>query len=444
MVVRRVLLSAGVCVLLSTGAWAQLASQTGLVGTVRDSGGGVIPGASVTAVNVETKDTYETVTNEAGQYNIPNVRTGRYSITIALEGFKTYQATGIDVAGNQVVRRDAVLEVGALAETVTVEAAAAVLATDRAAVSQTLDTRAVSELPVAGRNIWNLAATTPGVQSGSTSDIGFSFRGAGQRNIQNNMTMDGISSTSNLLAMTSMRPIQDAVEEVQVQTGSTSAEYGSYLGVHVNVVTKSGTNQFHGSGYEYYQSDALNERGYFENRALPKNPLRRDQYGMVFDGPVVFPGYDGHNRTFFMGAYEGIDQEGSTTPFASVPTEKMRRGDFSEISTQIRDPYTKLPFAGNIIPASRLDPTALRICSSTTRCRTCRARRTTTRGPHRTTTTTTSSSPAWIRTSATTSGCRSATTGWTATRPTRPRTSRSTRRGSRASTRTGWAPTRTR
>ena len=183
------------------------------------------------------------------------------------------------------MRRDAVLEVGALTETVTVEAEATVLATDRAALSQTIDERAVSELPVAGRNVWALAGTTPGVLAGSTSDIGFSFRGAGQRNIQNNMTLDGISSSANLLAMTSMRPIQDAVEEVQVQTGSTSAEYGSFLGVHVNVVTKSGTNQFHGSAYEYYQSDALNARGYFENRAVPANPLRRDQYGAAVRRP---------------------------------------------------------------------------------------------------------------------------------------------------------------
>jgi outer membrane receptor protein involved in Fe transport len=133
-----------------------------------------------------------------------------------------------------------VLDVGARTETVTVEAKAVVLATDRAALSQTIDARAVSELPISGRNVWSLASTTPGVLAGSTSDIGFSFRGAGQRSIQNNMTLDGISSSSNLLAMTSMRPIQDAVEEVQVQTGSTSAEYGSFLGVHVNVVTKSG------------------------------------------------------------------------------------------------------------------------------------------------------------------------------------------------------------
>ena len=144
---RRFLFTLVVCMGGATGAWAQLAEQTGLVGTVTDSGGGVIPGAAVTAVNVETQDTYETVTNEQGQYTIPNVRIGRYSMTIALQGFKTFQVTGLQVAGNQVVRHDAVLDVGERTETVTVEGKAVVLATDRAALSQTIDTRAVSELP---------------------------------------------------------------------------------------------------------------------------------------------------------------------------------------------------------------------------------------------------------------------------------------------------------
>ena len=354
---RRFFVTFVVCMGGATGAWAQLAEQTGLVGTVTDSGGGVIPGAAVTAVNVGTQDTYETLTNEQGQYNIPNVRIGRYSITIALQGFKTFQVTGLQVAGNQVVRRDAVLDVGERTETVTVEAKAVVLATNRAALSQTIDARAVSELPISGRNVWSLASTTPGVLAGNTSDIGFSFRGAGQRSIQNNMTLDGISSSSNLLAMTSMRPIQDAVEEVQVQTGSTSAEYGSFLGVHVNVVTKSGTNDFHGSGYEFFQNESLNARGYFDNRAIAKNPSERNQYGAVLGGPVVIPGvYQGHNRTFFMGAWEGIRQDEQTSPIVSVPTEKMRRGDFSEVSTQIRNPFTREPFAGNIIPATMLSP----------------------------------------------------------------------------------------
>ncbi len=358
----RFLFSAFLCLVTVTSGWAQLASQTGLVGTVTDTGGGVVPGASVTAINLETQDKYETTTNGQGQYNIQFVRLGRYEITVALEGFRTFKATGVEVAGNQVVRRDVALDVGSMTETVMVEAGATVLATDRAAISQTVDARAIAELPLAGRNVWQLAATTPGVLTGQQSDIGLSFRGAGQRDIQNSLTLDGINSASNLLAAASMRPIAQGVTEVQVQTGSTSAEYGSYLGVHVNVVTKSGTNNFHGAGYEYFQGDALDARSFFDDLSLPKNPRKRNQYGVELDGPLMIPGlYDGRNKTFFMGAFEGIRSETRTSPIVSVPTALMRQGNFSEIATQIRNPFTGQPFAGNIIPQEMLSPIAQRI-----------------------------------------------------------------------------------
>lgn len=362
MIVLRFVLSAVFCLCVATGAAAQLASQTALVGTVTDSGGGVLPGASVVAVNVGTRDTYQVVTNDAGIYNIPAVRLGEYEVTISLQGFQSFKATGIQVGGNQVVRQDAVLSVGDLAETITVEAANTTLATDRAAVSQTVEQRAVVDLPSSGRNVWQLASTTPGVLRGTTSDIGLTFRGAGQRDIQNSLTLDGINASSNLLAATSMRPMADAVTEVQVQTGSTSAEYGSYLGVHVNVVTKSGTNDLHGAVFEYFQDDALESRGYFDNPALPENPKRSNQFGAQVDGPVVIPGlYDGRNKTFFMAAYEGFRSARTTSPFGSVPTEKMRRGDFSEIAAQIRNPITRQPYPGNIIPQSEISPVALRL-----------------------------------------------------------------------------------
>ena len=207
-----------------------------------------------------------------------------------------------------------------------------------------------------------MAATTPGVLNGQTTDIGLSFRGAGQREIQNSLTMDGINATSNLLAMTSTRPMADAVTEVTVQTGSTSAEYGSYLGVAINVVTKSGTNGFHGALFEYFQGDKLESRGYFDNRNLPESPKKSNQFGVQFDGPVMIPGlYDGKNKTFFMGAYEGLRSNRQTSPFASVPTAKMRAGDFSEVSTQIRNPYTKVPYPGNIIPRSDIAAQALEL-----------------------------------------------------------------------------------
>jgi hypothetical protein len=361
---RRIPLVLILVLLAATNAWAQLASQTALVGTVTDSGGAVLPGATVVAVNTGTKDTYETATNAEGYYNIQFVKPGKYEITVSVQNFQTFKATGVDVATNQVVRTNASLAIGGINESVNVEASAQVLDTDRATISETIRERAIVELPLSGRNVWSLASTTPGVLGGLNSDIGLSFRGAGQREIQNSLSLDGINSSSNLLAATSMRPIADAVTEIQVQTGSTSAEYGSYLGVHINVVTKSGTNNLHGAVFDFFQDDALDERGYFENRANPANPRRRQQFGAQVDGPLVIPGlYDGRNRTFFMGAYEGVRAEGLSSSFASVPTALMRQGNFSEVpaTTTIRNPFTGQPFPGNIIPTSMLDPTALKI-----------------------------------------------------------------------------------
>src|SRR3954468_8699992 len=350
----------GLGLLLATSASAQLASQTALVGTVTDSGNLVVPGAQVTAVNVGTKDTYETTTSSEGYYNIQFVRTGTYEITISLTGFQTFKATRVQVAGNQVVRTDAVLKVGGLTEAVNVEARAQVLTTDSAVVSETIGKRAIVELPLHGRNVWSLASTTPGVLAGINSDIGLSFRGAGQREIQNSLSLDGINSSANLLASTSMRPIADAVEEVQIQTGSTSAEYGSYLGVAINVVTKSGTNALHGSAFNFFKDDSLNARGWYENPANPKNPLRSNQFGFEVEGPMVIPGlYDGHNKTFFMGACEGVRAEALSPTFGSVPTALMRQGNFSEIAAPIKDPFTGQAFAGNIIPQSMLSKVSL-------------------------------------------------------------------------------------
>ncbi len=356
---RRISLLLGLVLLLASSAWAQLASQTALVGTVTDSGGLVVPGAQVVAVNTGTKDTYEATTNTEGYYHIPFVRPGKYEITITIPSFQAFKTVGVEVATNQVVRTNATLQVGGVSESVNVSAEAQVLDTDRATVSETINQRAIVELPLSGRNVWSLASTTPGVLGGLNSDIGLSFRGAGQREIQNSLSLDGINSSSNLLAATSMRPIADAVTEIQVQTGSTSAEYGAYLGVHINVVTKSGTNAPHGSIFEFYQDSALDARGYFENTALPKNPRERNQFGAQMDGPVVIPRlYDGRNKTFFMGAYEGVRGKATTSPIGSVPTAAMRRGDFSEIPTPIRNPFTGQAFAGNQIPDTMLSSTS--------------------------------------------------------------------------------------
>jgi len=357
MTTRRLSLSSMLGLLIATTAGAQLAQQTALVGTVTDSAGLAVPGAQVVAVNAGTKDTYETTTNSEGYYSVQFARPGKYEITVSMSGFRTFKTTGVEVATNQVVRTNAKLEVGALTESVAVEAKAQVLDTDRATVSATIDEKAVVELPLNGRNVWSLASTTPGVLGGLNSDIGLSFRGAGQREIQNSLALDGINSSANLLAATSMRPIADAVTEIQVQTGSTSAEYGAYLGVHINVVTKSGTNKLHGSVFHFMQNESLDSRGYFENRDNPKNPRDRKQFGAQLDGPIQIPGlYDGRNKTFFMLAYEGVRAEAISSPFGTVPTTLMRQGNFTEITTPVRDPRTGQPFPGNIIPAGRISP----------------------------------------------------------------------------------------
>jgi hypothetical protein len=359
---RRALLSLACSLCLATSAWAQLASQTALVGTVTDSDGLAVPGAHVTAVSSGTRDTYDATTNQDGYYSVQFVRAGTFEISVTLAGFQTSKVTGVEVANNQVVRTNVVMKIGQLNESLTVVGAAPILDTDSARISETIGARAVSDLPLNGRNVWSLASTTPGVLGGLNSDIGLSFRGAGQREIQNSLSLDGINSSSNLLAATSMRPIADAVTEIQIQTGSTSAEYGSYLGVHINVVTKSGTNNAHGSIFGFFQDDALDNRGYFENPANPKNPRQRNQFGAQFDGPVMIPKlYDGHNKTFFMGAYEGVRADALTAGFITVPTTLMRQGNFSEISTAIKNPLTGQPFPGNIIPRSQLSPVALKL-----------------------------------------------------------------------------------
>ncbi|MGH9159516.1 MAG: carboxypeptidase regulatory-like domain-containing protein [Vicinamibacteraceae bacterium] len=345
------------CLVLASRAWAQLASQTALVGTVSDATGSVVPGAVVVAVNVGTQDTYETVTNAQGQYTIQFVRAGTYEITVTLAGFQTVRRSGLEVASNQVVRADAVLQIGDLAETLEVVGATPALDTDRATIAETLNQRLVSEAPLSGRNVWSLAGTTPGVLAGSSS-----FTGAGQRAPQNSLSLDGINAAANFTTQTSMRPIADAVTEVEVQTGSTSAEYGSYLGVHVNVVTKSGTNDPHGSIFEFFQDDAFDARGYFEDRAEPPNPRRYHQFGVQMDGPVVLPSlYDGRNRTFFMMAYEGIRHDIQETSIESVLTERMRRGDFSGLDGAILNPVSGQPYPGNIVPASDLSPISQRV-----------------------------------------------------------------------------------
>ncbi|MEJ7608873.1 MAG: hypothetical protein WKF37_22015 [Bryobacteraceae bacterium] len=193
---------------------------------------------------------------------------------------------------------------------------------------------------------------------------GEGFIGAGTREIQNSLSMDGVSIMNNLITTTTFRPSVDAIQETQIQTGTYPAQYGHYMGVQINVITKSGTNALHGAVFHFLRNNILDARGYFENRAISQAPLRQNQFGYALAGPVVLPRlYDGRNRTFFLSNYEGLRNRQAVPTIETVLTPLMRRGDFSEVTTTaIVDPLDPAlrPFQGNRIPESRLSPQALR------------------------------------------------------------------------------------
>jgi hypothetical protein len=374
-------LFAGICfaVFSATAAHAQLATTTSLVGTITDSSAKVIAGAKVTATETRTLDKYTTATNEQGNYTFEFVRVGVYSITVEQSGFQKVTKTGVIVDIDQTVRTDITLPVGAISQSVTVEATISAIKTDDASVSEILSTRAVAELPLNGRDPMTLAITTPGVIQGTKSSAtgtppGEDFNGAGTREIQNEMSLDGISIMNNLITTTPVRPMVEAVQEVEIQTGTYSAQYGAYLGVHINMITKSGTNQFHGALVEFLRNQVLDARSFFTlptpaNPTAAKPPLRQNQFGVEFDGPVTIPKlYHGKDKTFFMASYEGYRLVQSATSLSTEMPAAFFNGNFSGVPTTsitggvLKDPLNgNAPFPGNMIPTARISPVTLKL-----------------------------------------------------------------------------------
>jgi hypothetical protein len=354
------------CFALCFAASAQVANNTSLVGTVTDESGTVVAGAKVRAINVGTGATYPTTTNAEGYYSIDFILAGTYDITADQQGFAKIVKKGIVVESNQAVRSDMVLKVGTANEIVTVEASTPPLSTDDATLVETLNTRSITDLPLNGRDALRLAATTSNVIVGPKSDFtgippGEDFIGAGTREITNSLTLDGITIMNNLITVTSVTPNLDAVQEVQVQNGNYTAQYGSYMGVHVNLTTKTGTNNLHGALYEFVRNDLFDAHPYFDTPGSPKQPLRINQFGLEVDGPVYIPRlYDGRNKTFFTASYEGLRQIKSFTQTSGSLSAAMRNGDFSSLlpDTQLMNPYSGLPFAGNIIPSQYMSSIA--------------------------------------------------------------------------------------
>ena len=336
-----------------------------IVGRVTDATGAVLPGATVTVENVATHDVRTAPANETGDYLFNLLPIGAYTVKVELQGFNS-QTTNVTLSAGDRVRVDAKLQVGQIAENVTVAAESPLLQTDTATVSSLVSAKAVQDLPVSGRNVQNLVQLVPGAFEGLANSLASGTRPDDRRQTsaisingsldnQNNQLIDGIDNNERAIGTVGVKPSIDAIAEVKVQTSMYTAEVGRTAGGVVNIITKSGTNDFHGSAFEFYRNDKFDEPNYFATN-IPKPVLHQNQYGGSLGGPIA------KNKTFFFADYEGFGTTQGVTTVVTVPTAKMRAGDFSEVSTPIYDP-TKTPrtaFAGNVIPSSRLDPIALK------------------------------------------------------------------------------------
>jgi hypothetical protein len=331
-----------------------------IIGIVHDPTGAVIVGAQVTARNQDTGLTRSVQTNGQGEYRIDFLPPGNYDVEVANTGFRSFRQTAVTLQVGQSARVDAQLQLGEATSTVTVEGGVPVVNTADATVGQTTTTEQITTLPLVNRTPYSLLTLIPGVQNTSSAiTLGFpaqrTFINGGSDATMGsvNYYLDGGPNLSSLRNTGNSVPNPDALEEFRVDTTNYSAEYGRFGNGVINVVTRSGTNDFHGSAFEFFRNTHLNANTW---NALTKPPLHRNQFGGTFGGPIV------RNKTFFFGSYSGLRQ--ATIFFlnsAVVPTAAERTGDFSAITKQIVNPSNGQPFAGNIIPTSRFDPTALNV-----------------------------------------------------------------------------------
>jgi hypothetical protein len=361
---RCALTAVALAMLVHVPASAQLTTAD-IVGRVTDSTGAVLPGVTVTVENAGTHETRVVPTNESGDYTVTLLPIGRYSVKIELQGFSTQTANLVLAAGDR-VRLDVRMQIGAVAENVLVTAESPLVQTDSATLSSLVTEKAVQDLPVNGRNFVRLVQLVPGATEGVPNSLASGTRPDDRRQTsaisingaldnQNNQLLDGIDNNERFIGTMVVKPSIDAIAEVKVQTNMYTAEVGRTAGGVVNIITKSGSNDFHGSAFEFNRNDRFDERNYFATTG-PKPRLDQNQFGGSIGGPVK------KSKTFFFADYEKFKQIQGVTFVSTVPTDRMRGGDFSELSTSIYDPAlaVRTPFPGNVIPAARLDPIALK------------------------------------------------------------------------------------
>lgn len=372
MEIRKPLLAAlgSLSLLLSLGVGQSQTFYGTVVGSVQDSTGAVIPGAGVTLTNLATGEQRVQETSTAGLYRFVNLVPGQYRLEARSEGFKQFSQEPVVVEVEASIRIDPVMEIGEVTEVVEVVSQTPLLQSQTSSLGQVVESRKVTETPLNGRNVLNLVALAPGVvpqgqsmQSPTGVNIfawGNYQIGGGQSN-QSATTLDGAPVNIGYANLTALVPTQDAVQEFKIQTNNLGAEFGRFAGGVINMTTKSGGNQFHGSAYEFLRNKVLNSNTFFNNASgLKTPPFVQNQWGANVGGPIV------RDKVFFFSSYEDYRQRQGRSLLLDSPTPAMQGGDFSELDFDIHDPLTasdvgslpRTPFPNKMIPDARQDATS--------------------------------------------------------------------------------------
>jgi len=343
--------------------YAQTPSAS-VVGRITDPTGAVVPGVTVKVTNLDTSISHQATSNELGEYAVPYLNPGRYSLEASLAGFRTYPREQFTLAVDQILRIDIPLEVGTAAESVTVSETPVMLNTETGTRGEVTTEDEIKELPLDGRDFSDLALLTAGVIPKADGADG-SYAVNGGRADNTGFLLDGMNNTQRRNTGAMIQPPLEGVLEFKMLTSGFSAEYGRYAGGMLTVVTKSGTNRLRGSLYEYLRNDLLDAKSFF---SVQKDKLRRHQFGATLSGPVYLPKlYDGRSRTFFMFTWDSLRQRNGKSMRTVVPSPDLLRGDFSAAldaygkPVVIRDTLAAAPFPNNQIPVSRMDPVALKL-----------------------------------------------------------------------------------
>src|SRR5438876_4797333 len=317
------------CILVLSVLPAVAQTQAGISGVIHDPTGAVIPGVMVTVTNPATNFYRSAISNEAGVYNFPVLQPGKYNIKVELPGFRTITQNDVELQVQQSARIDFTLQVGEVSQTVQVEGTAALIATENATVGTVIENKRIVEMPLNGRNFLQLTSLSPNVSYGlTTSTIANQRQGgsraqqnisvAGQRSEFNHFTLDGVENTDVNFNTYVILPSIDALQEFKVQTGIFPAEFGRAT-TQINASTKPGTNQFHGTVFEFLRNDKLDAKPYTFAGDRPKDPLKWNQFGFTLGGPVLLPKiFKGTDRLFFMSNFEGFRERRSSRKRSSV------------------------------------------------------------------------------------------------------------------------------